>query len=78
MECVEFSENHILLGQFQWFIYIVSYLHFVTWETVLTVESQKDDVHDSKEKKRKEQSIFVSAFKIDVPPILGVLEEGGG
>ena len=42
MECVEFAEKHIPVGQFHWFIYIVSYLQFVTGEIVSTAESQKD------------------------------------
>ena len=48
MECVDFAENHIPVGQFQWFLDIVSYLQFVTGETVFTVELQRDEVHASK------------------------------
>ena len=59
MECMNFSENHILGGQFQWFIYIVSYLHFVTGETVSTSDSQKFEVHTAKVRKTKEQSIII-------------------
>ena len=29
MECVDFAEKHIPVGQFQWFIDMVSYLQFV-------------------------------------------------
>ena len=35
MEYVEFAEKHILEGQFQWFIYIISYLQFVTGGIVI-------------------------------------------
>ena len=42
MECVDFAEKQIPVGQFQWFIDIVSYLQFVTGETVSTAESQHD------------------------------------
>ena len=35
-ECVDFAENHIPVGHFQWFIDLVSYLQFLTVETVLT------------------------------------------
>ena len=31
--------KHIPVSQFQWFIYIVSYLQFVTVKTVLTAKS---------------------------------------
>ena len=41
-----------------------------------TAESQKDDVHVDKMRKIKEQSIIISEFKTDVPPILGRLVEG--
>ena len=34
MERVDFAEKHIPVGQFQWFLYIVSYLQLVTRETV--------------------------------------------
>ena len=48
MECVEFAENHIPVGQFQWFLDIVSYLQLVTGETVSAEESQQDGVHAAK------------------------------
>ena len=48
MDCVEFAEKHIPAGQFHWFLYIVSYLQFVTGETVSSTESQTDEVHASK------------------------------
>ena len=41
MECVYFSEKHTLVGQFQWFIDIVSYLKLVTGEITSTAESQR-------------------------------------
>ena len=75
MECVDFAEKHILLGQFQWFIDIVSYLQFVIGGTVLTAESQRDEVHSSKVRNKKEQSIVILAFKTYVSYILGGLEE---
>ena len=34
MECVDFSEKHIPERQFQWFIYIFSYLHISTGDMV--------------------------------------------
>ena len=37
MECVGFSENHIPVGKFQWFLDIISYLQFVTGGMVLTL-----------------------------------------
>ena len=40
--------KHIPAGQFHWFLYIVSYLQFVTGETVSSIESQPDEVHASK------------------------------
>ena len=45
MGCVEFTTKHINKGQFQWFIEIVSYLQFVTGETVYTAEPQIDKMH---------------------------------
>ena len=42
MECVDFAEKHIPAGQFQWFLYIISYLQFVTGETGFTPESHQD------------------------------------
>ena len=76
MEHVDFAEDHIMVGQLQWFIDIVSYLQFLTGETVFTAESQRDEVHASKVRKTKKQSIVISVFKTDAPTILGVLEEG--
>ena len=55
----ESSIYQILEGQYQWFINIVSYLHFVTGETVSTAESQRDEVHDAKSMKTKEQSVVI-------------------
>ena len=48
MECVDFAVKHITEGQFQWFIDIISYLHFVTGEIVSTVDSHRDEVHADK------------------------------
>ena len=76
MECVDFAENYIPVGYFQWFIYIFSYLQFVTGDTVLTADSQQDEVHADKVRKTKEGSIVISAFKKDMPPILGGFGEG--
>ena len=72
-ECEEYSRDKIVEGQFQWFIDIVSYLHCFTGETVFTLESQRDEVYAAKVRKMKEQSIVVSDFKMDIPPILGGL-----
>ena len=41
-EYEDFSRDHILDFQFKWFIDIVSYLKFVTGETVSTAEYQRD------------------------------------
>ena len=71
---MEFAENHIPVGQFQWFLDIVSYLQFFTGETVSTAESQRGEAHAAKVRKTKEKSIAVSAFKTDVPPIMGGLQ----
>ena len=73
MECVDFLEKHIPVGQFQWFIDLVSYLQFVKGETVLDAEFQRDEVHPTNVWNEKDQSIFISEFKIDMPPILGGL-----
>ena len=48
----------------------------MTRETVLTAESKRDEVHISKVWNNMEQSIIISDSKIDVPPILGGLDEG--
>ena len=68
---MHFAEKHISVGQFQWFIDIVSYLQFLTGETVSTAKSQQYEVHTAKVRKAKEKSIVISDFKRDVPPILG-------
>ena len=73
---MEISENHIPVGQLQWFLDIDIYLQFVMGETIWTAESQQDEVHASKVRKTKEQCIVVLAFKTDVHPILGALGEG--
>ena len=39
MECMKLVTKHIPEGQFQWFIDIVSYLQFVTGETLFMEES---------------------------------------
>ena len=52
---MDFSENHIPVGKFQWFLDIFSYLQFVTGEIVSTVESQKNEAHVSKVWKMKYQ-----------------------
>ena len=36
---MDFVEKHIPAGQFQWFLDIVSYLQFVTGDTISTSES---------------------------------------
>ena len=53
MEGVDFSENHIPVGKFQWFLDIVSYLQFVIGGIVSTVESQQDEANVSKVWKMK-------------------------
>ena len=76
MDCVDIAEKHIPAIQFQWFLDIVSYLQFVTGDTVLTAESQQYEVHASKLQNNKEKSIVILAFKTYVAPILGGSEEG--
>ena len=76
MEFVDFAENHIPVGKFQWFLYIVSYLQFVIAETVSTAEWQQDEVHATKVRKTREKLIVMSTLKTDVPPIFGGLGEG--
>ena len=56
---MDFDVKHIPLKQYQLFIDIVSYLHFVTRETVSTAESQKYEVHVAKVWKTNEQYIFI-------------------
>ena len=72
-EFEDFNRYQILEGQFQWFINIVSYLHFVTGGTVSTLYSQRDEFHAVNVWKTKEKYIFISAFNTDIPPILGGL-----
>ena len=72
MECVEFETKHITDVQFQWFTDIVSYLHVVTGEAVSTAESQRDAVHAEKGRKKFD----ISAFKTDVPMVLGGFSKG--
>ena len=76
MESVDFAEKHIPKGKFQWFLDIVRYFQFVAGGAVSTAESQRDEVHASKVRKTKKQSIVISVFKTDAPTILGVLGEG--
>ena len=59
MEFVDFAENHIPVGQFQWFLYIVSYIQFVIAETVSTAEWQQDEVHATKVRKTREKLIVM-------------------
>ena len=76
IECVDFLENHIPVGQFQWFIDIVSDLQFMTGDTVSTVESQRYKVHTTKVRRTKDQSIFISDLKTYVLLILEGLGRG--
>ena len=76
MECMKFSTKHITEWHFQWLFDIVRYSHLVTGETVSKTESQRDDANASKVCKTKYKSNVISAFKTDVPPILGDLSEG--
>ena len=55
MECVEFIEKQIPVSQFHRFIDIVSYLQFVTGETMLTVESHQYEVRAANVRKKKEK-----------------------
>ena len=73
MECVEFAENHIPVGQFQWFLDIVSYLQLMTDETASTSESQRDELHSENVQKIKKQYIVIPTFKTYVHHILGGL-----
>ena len=73
--CIKFVEEGVLEEEFQWFIYIVSYIQFVSGETVSTAESHNDEVHAKNVCTTKEQSIVISAFNTDAPLILGGLVE---
>ena len=74
--CVEFVEDQVPEGQFQWLIEIVRYIQFMTGERVLTVEYQNYELYTAKFHKKKEQSIIILAFNTDVTPILGGLGYG--
>ena len=63
-------------GQFQWFINIISYLQFVTGETVSTAESHRDEVNSDKVWKTNDQPTIIYTFKTYVTPIIGRLVEG--
>ena len=54
MDCMEFSEKPIPASQFKLFIYIVSYLQFLTVKTMLTTKSQQDGVHAANVQNKKE------------------------
>ena len=73
--CVIFVKAHTS-GAVQGFIDIDSYLKFLTGETILTADSQRDKVHAGNMHKTKEKSILISSLKTDLPPILGGLAEG--
>ena len=50
-------------------------MQFVAGETVSTLGYQSYKVHAAKVGKTKDKSIFVSAFRTDIPPIMGGLVE---
>ena len=54
-ECEEFARDKIPEGQFQWFIEIVIYKQFVTFKTVSTAESQRDEVHTENLSNKREE-----------------------
>ena len=54
---------------------MVSYIKFVTGETVYTLEYQQDEVHYDNVINTKEHSIVISLFKTDIPLIMGGLVE---
>ena len=72
-ECENFPRNQIPEGKFQWFFNIVRYLQFVMEKKVSTSESQREKVHAEKVRNKNKQSIAISNFKTDIPPILGCL-----
>ena len=47
-ECEDFASNQIPSCQFKWFVDILIYPQFVTGETVLSEESQRDKVRAAK------------------------------
>ena len=53
IECEDFARDKIPEWQFQWFIDIVSYLQFITGDTVSTLESHRDKVQSVKARKTK-------------------------
>ena len=68
--------KHITVGQVQSFIDIVSYLQFMTGETVLTAESQQPEVYVDKVNNTEEKYIVILACKTYVHAILVGLGEG--
>ena len=41
-----------------------------------TEDHKRDEVHADRGRKKKDQSIVISEFKTDIPPIMGGLAEG--
>ena len=74
-ECKEFSRDKTPEGKFQWSIHIIIYMQFVIGKTVYILDSQRDKVYAANIRKTKEQYIVISAFKTDIPPIMGGLVE---
>ena len=75
MEYVKFAEKHIPEGQFHWFIYIISYLHFVTGETVSTVKSKGMRYMRIRCGERRSRQSSFPLSKTNMTRILGELSE---
>ena len=54
-DCAQLSKTHVPDGQFQWFLDIIYYLHFVTKEIVDSKNLQSIDIHDARVKCITEQ-----------------------
>ena len=52
---INFADDHVTEGQFQWFIDVVAYLQFVTGGTVIPRESKLDDMDPEKSNNNKDQ-----------------------
>ena len=74
--CITFTEEHVPESQVQWFIDIVAYLQFITGQIVIPRQCQIDEMHATKVRNTKENSIVIYYFKTYNPPVLGGLSEG--
>ena len=61
-EWVDFWEGNIPEVQFQWFIDIVIYLHFVSGLKISNIESQQENVHTRKDAEKNNNKLASSRF----------------